>query len=598
MAVAGAAPSPGVGGSSAPLGTTGTTVFSYQGRVLAGGSPFTGTGLFKAALVDAAGTILWNNSGTTIEPVAGTPVPVTSGVFSLPLGAEGGPVPLSVLLQPGLKLRVWFSDGAHGYEQLSPDAHLPALPTAVLASGVQPGALTAEKLGAGAVTGAKLAAGVLPADKFAPGALVANLTAGGSTIPSGTAMFSTVAADPNFTTAGYTALGPVSFLPEAWTNRTSSQVAPPTPRSDSAGVWTGSEWVVWGGNETPAGASTLVASTGARFDPALNLWRPMTAAPISGRSGHTAVWTGSDVIFWGGGDAAGVHADGAFYTPATDSWSYLPNEGVIPPRYDRSAVWTGSEIIIWGGVIGRQTRPDGRPEYSVDNAAQAVKGLRYNPVTGTTSAITAPTGTGGRISHSLTWTGTEVVLWGGASVLSVDSGTGSVTASTPLGTGARFNPATGAWSTVTTTAAPSARLNHSAVWTGSRLVIWGGGGNTTLAAAGGLYNPATDSWTATATSGAPAARTLHSAAWKGREMLIYGGEANAILLASGGRYDPVANTWQPLTTTGAPPPVSRPLSAWTGAEWLFFGGSNGTGLRVDQCASYTPATTLYLYEKQ
>ena len=40
---------------------------------------------------------------------------------------------------------------------------------------------------------------------------------------------------------------------------------------------------------------------------------------------------------------------------------------------------------------------------------------------------------------------------------------------------------------------------------------------------GGRYNPSTDSWTATSTTGAPAARTYHTAVWTGSEMIVWGG---------------------------------------------------------------------------
>ncbi len=40
--------------------------------------------------------------------------------------------------------------------------------------------------------------------------------------------------------------------------------------------------------------------------------------------------------------------------------------------------------------------------------------------------------------------------------------------------GYRFNPVTGMWSALPTAGAPSARFGHSAVWTPSELMLWGG----------------------------------------------------------------------------------------------------------------------------
>jgi hypothetical protein len=44
-----------------------------------------------------------------------------------------------------------------------------------------------------------------------------------------------------------------------------------------------------------------------------------------------------------------------------------------------------------------------------------------------------------------------------------------------LDIGSRFDPATGTWSALPTTAgAPTPRQDHSAVWTGAAMIVWGG----------------------------------------------------------------------------------------------------------------------------
>src|SRR5262249_45392488 len=69
------------------------------------------------------------------------------------------------------------------------------------------------------------------------------------------------------------------------------------------------------------------------------------------------------------------------------------------------------------------------------------------------------------------------------------------------------------WMATSTTNAPDARSSHTAVWTGSEMIVWGGGTNT-----GGRYNPSTDSWTATSTINAPTDRSGNTAVWTGSEM--------------------------------------------------------------------------------
>ena len=63
------------------------------------------------------------------------------------------------------------------------------------------------------------------------------------------------------------------------------------------------------------------------------------------------------------------------------------------------------------------------------------------------------------------------------------------------------------------------------------MIVWGGfspdhGSFNT----GGRYNPSTDSWTATSTTNAPSARAFHTAVWTGSEMIVWGGASQALSL--------------------------------------------------------------------
>ena len=66
---------------------------------------------------------------------------------------------------------------------------------------------------------------------------------------------------------------------------------------------------------------------------------------------------------------------------------------------------------------------------------------------------------------------------------------------------------------------PDGRSVHTAVWTGSEMIVWGGLGPIYLNT-GGRYNPSTDSWAATTTNAA--ARGFHTAVWTGNEMIVWG----------------------------------------------------------------------------
>jgi N-acetylneuraminic acid mutarotase len=122
-----------------------------------------------------------------------------------------------------------------------------------------------------------------------------------------------------------------------------------------------------------------------------------------------------------------------------------------------------------------------------------------------------------------------MIVWGGYG--------GSPSSGTPLNDGGRYNPAGNSWTAVTTTGAPAARYQHTAVWTGSEMIVWGGNNGSSLND-GGRYNAAGNSWTAVTTTAAPAARYQHTAVWTGSEMIVWGGYNGSIYLNDTFSYTP------------------------------------------------------------
>jgi len=80
------------------------------------------------------------------------------------------------------------------------------------------------------------------------------------------------------------------------------------------------------------------------------------------------------------------------------------------------------------------------------------------------------------------------------------------------------------WGSITITGAPTARYHHTAVWTGTEMIVWGGVNSIGDVNTGGRYNPSTNSWTATSPTNAPKAREGHTAVWTGSEMIVWGGD--------------------------------------------------------------------------
>src|SRR6266508_6235700 len=144
-----------------------------------------------------------------------------------------------------------------------------------------------------------------------------------------------------------------------------------------------------------------------------------------------------------------------------------------------------------------------------------------------------------------------------------------------LNTGGRYNPSTDSWTATSTTNAPSARQVPRAIWTGSEMIVWGGADNSAnVLNTGGRYNPGTDTWTATSTTNAPTGRRNHTAVWTGSEMIVWGG-ISGFASNTGGRYNPSTNTWIPTSTTNAPTARYDHTAVWTGSEMIVWGGHAG-----------------------
>jgi len=152
----------------------------------------------------------------------------------------------------------------------------------------------------------------------------------------------------------------VDEVPSLWREIADS---PLVPREFPAAVWTGREMIIWGGYrfartcEVDGGVCTDENSDrfaqldeefadGAAYDPATDTWRMLSPAPIEGRSLAQAVWTGTEVIIWGGSYSSRPEEMGAAYDPATDEWRVLP-EIPVAESSRHSLYWSGSAMFVF-----------------------------------------------------------------------------------------------------------------------------------------------------------------------------------------------------------------------------------------------------------
>ncbi len=352
---------------------------------------------------------------------------------------------------------------------------------------------------------------------------------------------------------------------DGWLNTSLDDI--PDPRYGHTAVWTGTEMIVWGGG----------SNSGGRYNPVTDSWTPTSrqlGVPAP-RSLHTAVWTGDRMIIWGGWDGTTAFKTGAQYNPSSDTWSSISYNSPCPSaRKNHTAVWSGTEMIIWAGVNGSDTLLN--------------DGARYNPTTNTWTTLStiAPCPDAREYATAVFING-EMIVWGG-------DGTGDV----PLNTGGRYSPATDTWTATSTTGdCPAARRFHTAIEGGSgTMLVWGGEGSLgSILNTGAKYVPTTDTWTAITTTGCPAARRYHSAVWTGELMIIWGGEDGTSSMQTGGKYDPALDSWT-TTATGGYCPTARyqHTAIWTGTEMVVWGGywPTNTGGKYDPDLDTWTATNI------
>lgn len=195
------------------------------------------------------------------------------------------------------------------------------------------------------------------------------------------------------------------------------------PRADQKAVWTGKEMIIIGGEN----ASTYTLPT-ARYVPGTNTWSLLPTPPSVFNFHGKAVWTGSKILYFGE-DEHGHQRGILEFDPVTNAWSYLNSDPLWSQLEPRYSVWTGSEVVIWGGK-----------DFVKGSTFFRNYGLRFNPVTNLIAKVSPPPFPIGKISHSVTWTGNEIIVWGGlAQGFDVD------TPCVPAIQGAAYNPITKKW---------------------------------------------------------------------------------------------------------------------------------------------------------
>ena len=183
---------------------------------------------------------------------------------------------------------------------------------------------------------------------------------------------------------------------------------------DRSGAWW-SEWVesygatgsgVWDGSEILFPHESF---NGLALDPDQGSWRVLAAGPLSPRQGPNRVWTGRELVVWGGCDAALSHCgnqerlrNGAVYEPSSDTWRDMAPSTLLPLHGETTvaSVWTGTEVLY---IV---THPNG------------VSAASYDPALNQWITLPAPPFEPGYYGLGLAWSHASnlVLAWGGNGV--------------------------------------------------------------------------------------------------------------------------------------------------------------------------------------
>ncbi len=346
--------------------------------------------------------------------------------------------------------------------------------------------------------------------------------------------------------------------------------APMGARNGASVVWTGKELIVWGGNARyPASESDLfgLKADGAAYDPTTRSWRSLAKSPLSPRFGAPAVWTGSEMIVVGGElRSPRGQAETPGGTAGVNAAAYRPSIDawrIIPqsPIVPTVAVWTGDRVVVFSGANGASYDPDANAWHRLPPIpAHVLAGFEVRRPLGTPLAVAAGAG---RVLVWSEWFATRTTGPGET------EGTGG---SDVL----RYDEATDGWTELS--AGPDAiGVPAQAFWTGDRVLVRGdmsvpgASGKGPLPEVSALYDPDTGRATMLPPDALNAnnfAGAGFTSVWTGRALMSLAPGVPPTLQTNVSAYDEASNTWRMLPGLFACYPPAP--AAWTGRSVLIY----------------------------
>jgi hypothetical protein len=304
---------------------------------------------------------------------------------------------------------------------------------------------------------------------------------------------------------------------------------------------------LWGGLD-----STAATGLGAVYDAERDAWTVMPPSPISLRMGHSLVWTGHEVIAWGGqtGQQGDIRDDGAAYDPASNRWRTIA-PSPIGGRSFAQAVWTGSELIVWGGVS--QCCP-------IDSVIHDPAAAAYDPAADTWRRLPdVPEPWSGDDGYATTVaTPSGVLLWRRGHVGRLDEDAAAWTdVGVPEPTDTGMHSTLGPYATATAI--------------GDEMFVWFG--EWSLPVEGHVYDARTGTWRDAADLDPIdlAESSSPSVVSDGQRIIVARGSDQHMAIQE---YDLVADSWQDIPDPPVPPSYD-PFVAVARSGILLWGGEQG-----------------------
>lgn len=298
---------------------------------------------------------------------------------------------------------------------------------------------------------------------------------------------------------------------------------------DPAAVWTGDEVLLWGGdhisNGQCPGALSNPRDVGARYHRATQTWSNMnTAGAPTPRHVGAAIWTGTEMVVWGGfGSPGETLTDGARYNPTSDSWSALSTDGAPTNGCPQTVATTQQDLLLWFGGEG----------YSY-----ALSTDLWQPLPSLPDEFSLDT--------SSTWSGRELFV-----IESSELGAQSCTL-----LAAALDPMSGEWRPIANP--PGCFSSARTYWSGQHILLWGNEGAA-------LYSACDDEWKPLPNARPPVDAATAEFTWLGQQLLAQFAErvpGSDFLPSVYYRYVPPDDAWFEME------PLEFGTGVWTGSEYI------------------------------